>query len=197
MNNHRYQQISATGDEIEGHRQQQTTTTPEAQQRSNLEEAFDIEDEDDDNYESHQLLPPDSHVLNPSSSSTSLQQYQGYSTATNDGVFSNMSAKPDSESNKTDEVPPAYEEAAADATPPYWQTTIIAPAGLGDMVLVEGLPVGSIFSFLWNLLVSSSFQLVGFMLTYLLHTSHAAKDGAKAGLGVTLIQYGFYIRSRK
>lgn len=61
------------------------------------------------------------------------------------------------------------------------------------MVLVEGLPVGNIFSFLWNLmgkayciyqqticmlmilLVSASFQLVGFMLTYLLHTTHAAK----------------------
>ena len=34
------------------------------------------------------------------------------------------------------------------------------------------------------------------MLTYLLHTTHAAKDGARAGLGVSLIQYGFYVRSR-
>ena len=40
-----------------------------------------------------------------------------------------------------------------------------------------------------------SFTLVGFLLTYLLHTTHAAKNGSRAGLGVTLIQYGFYMRS--
>lgn len=39
-----------------------------------------------------------------------------------------------------------------------------------------------------------SFQLVGFLLTYLLHTTHAAKNGSRAGLGITLIQYGFYMR---
>lgn len=39
-----------------------------------------------------------------------------------------------------------------------------------------------------------SFQLVGFLLTYLLHTTHAAKNGSRAGLGVTLIQYGFYLK---
>ena len=32
------------------------------------------------------------------------------------------------------------------------------------------------------------------MLTYLLHTSHAAKYGSRAGLGITLIQYGLYSR---
>ena len=39
-----------------------------------------------------------------------------------------------------------------------------------------------------------SFQLVGFLLTYLLHTTHAAKNGSKAGLGITLVQYGFYMK---
>lgn len=39
-----------------------------------------------------------------------------------------------------------------------------------------------------------SFQLVGFLLTYLLHTTHAAKNGSKAGLGITLIQYGFTLK---
>ncbi|SJL10662.1 uncharacterized protein ARMOST_14053 [Armillaria ostoyae] len=42
---------------------------------------------------------------------------------------------------------------------------------------------------------SSSFQIIGFILTHLLHTSHAAKFGSRAGLGLTLIQYGFYYRS--
>jgi hypothetical protein len=40
-----------------------------------------------------------------------------------------------------------------------------------------------------------SFQLIGFLLTYLLHTTHAAKHGSRAGLGITLIQYGFTMRS--
>ncbi len=46
------------------------------------------------------------------------------------------------------------------------------------------------------MLVSVSFQFVGFLLTYLLHTTHAAKLGSRAGLGITLIQYGFSMRSR-
>jgi hypothetical protein len=80
--------------------------------------------------------------------------------------------------------------------PPYWENTILAPSGPldGDMV-IDNLPVGSVFAFLWNLLVSVSFQFVGFLLTYLLHTTHASKYGSRAGLGVTLIQYGFYLRS--
>lgn len=40
-----------------------------------------------------------------------------------------------------------------------------------------------------------SFQLIGFLLTYLLHTTHAAKHGSLAGLGITLIQYGFTMRA--
>jgi len=62
-------------------------------------------------------------------------------------------------------------------------------------VFVEGLPVGSLFSFIWNAMISMSFQLVGFLLTYLLHTTHAAKNGSRAGLGITLVQFGFGFRS--
>lgn len=88
-----------------------------------------------------------------------------------------------------------YEQAAADAAPPYWETTILAP-GLGgpDEVYIDGMPVGSVFSFVWNGMISMSFQLVGFLLTYLLHSTHAAKNGSRAGLGITLIQYGFYMK---
>ncbi|CAI4211692.1 unnamed protein product [Parascedosporium putredinis] len=112
-----------------------------------------------------------------------------------DGVFSNMSAKPERNDGEKEEQPPSYEQAAADQAPPYWETTILAP-GLGgpDDVFIDGLPVGSFFSFLWNALVSWSFQIVGFLLTYLLHSSHAAKNGSRAGLGITLIQFGFGIR---
>ena len=91
--------------------------------------------------------------------------------------------------------PQSYEQAAADATPPYWETTILAPGVGPDEVFIDGLPVGSVFSFVWNGMISMSFQLVGFLLTYLLHTTHAAKNGSKAGLGITLVQYGFYMKS--
>lgn len=65
---------------------------------------------------------------------------------------------------------------------------------VSDEVFVDGLPVGSVFSFVWNGMISMSFQLVGFVLTYLLHTTHAAKNGSLAGLGITLVQYGFQIK---
>lgn len=98
--------------------------------------------------------------------------------------------------NHANLISQTYEQAAADAAPPYWETTILAP-GLGgpDEVYIDGMPVGSIFSFIWNGMISMSFQLVGFLLTYLLHSTHAAKNGSRAGLGITLIQYGFYMKS--
>ena len=64
-----------------------------------------------------------------------------------------------------------------------------------DEVYINGLPVGSFFSFAWNGVISMAFHLVGFLLTYLLHTTHAAKNGSRAGLGVTLINYGFTMRT--
>ncbi|KAL9596190.1 MAG: hypothetical protein Q9219_005976 [cf. Caloplaca sp. 3 TL-2023] len=121
-----------------------------------------------------------------------------YSTfaSSNDGVFANLSAKPERGEKQEEEKPPSYEAAAADATPPYWETTTILAPGLSspDEVYVDGLPVGSLFSFIWNGMISMSFQIVGFLLTYLLHTTHAAKNGSRAGLGITFIQYGFYMR---
>jgi hypothetical protein len=57
------------------------------------------------------------------------------------------------------------------------------------------MPVGSFFSFIWNGMISYSFQLVGFLLTYLLHSTHAAKNGSRAGLGLTMIQFGFYMKT--
>ncbi|GAA5916045.1 hypothetical protein JCM6882_008295 [Rhodosporidiobolus microsporus] len=124
----------------------------------------------------------------------------------NDGVFANLSAKPDGSSGMDvigegpdkDEVLPTYDDANRDSTPPYWETTVITPGSgfLEDDVVFDGLPVGNFFSFAWNILVSMSFQFVGFLLTYLLHTTHAAKNGSRAGLGITLIQLGFYLKQR-
>ncbi|MCJ1391656.1 hypothetical protein MMC18_004521 [Xylographa bjoerkii] len=115
-------------------------------------------------------------------------------SSSNDGVFANLNAKPE-RGEKTEDQPPSYEQAAADATPPYWETTILTPGMVSDEVYVDGLPVGSLFSFVWNGIISMSFQLVGFLLTYLLHTTHAAKNGSRAGLGITLVNYGFVMKS--
>lgn len=114
-----------------------------------------------------------------------------------DGVFSNMTARPERGEKIVEEAPPTYEQAAADAAPPYWETTILAPGfGGPDDVYIDGMPVGSIFSLLWNGMISLSIQpLVGFLLTYLLHSTHAAKNGSLAGLGISIIQYGFYMKS--
>ncbi|KAI9791039.1 MAG: hypothetical protein M1835_000583 [Candelina submexicana] len=134
-------------------------------------------------------------VFTPSTTDngTTGRVYGGGSRSANDGVFANLSAKPE-RGEKTEEQPPTYEQAAADATPPYWETTILAPGMVSDEVFVDGLPVGSLFSFIWNGMISMSFQLVGFLLTYLLHTTHAAKNGSRAGLGITFVQYGFYMK---
>lgn len=129
----------------------------------------------------------------------------------NDGVFANVTAKPTAPlriqngdesyvvpEDAQNEAPPSYASAQADAVPPYWETTIHAPfspESMGEMI-VDSLPTGSLFSFGWNLLVSVSFQFVGFLLTYLLHTSHAARFGSRAGLGITLIQFGFALRGK-
>ncbi|KAK9762348.1 hypothetical protein K7432_012003 [Basidiobolus ranarum] len=113
---------------------------------------------------------------------------------TTDGVFANIPAKPTLDTNKAENLP-TYEEASRDSAPAYFgNTTLLAPSG--DEFFVEGLPVGNIFSFLWSMLVSMCFQFIGFLLTYLLHTSHAAKNGSTAGLGFTLIQFGFYLRGK-
>lgn len=109
-----------------------------------------------------------------------------------DGVFRNLMAKPDTEATRQEQEthPPSYEEAAADATPEYWESTVITPM-YEDEVFVEGLPVGNIASYVWNGLVTVAFQYVGFILCYLLHTSHAAKQGLRAGLGITFVVTGY------
>lgn len=131
----------------------------------------------------------------------------------NDGVFANVMAKPAPASESRivrdpngnihlvpeenqKEPPPSYAAAQADAVPAYWETTVHAPALDGDgTMLIDDLPSGSVWVFFLNLTISFFFQFVGFLLTFILHTSHAAKYGSRAGLGLTLIQYGFYSRT--
>ncbi|KAG9317440.1 hypothetical protein JVU11DRAFT_1640 [Chiua virens] len=142
--------------------------------------------------------------------------------AGNDGVFSNVSAKPTTSGTRVQEgdsiyivpeesssaAPPSYAAAQADAAPPYHTSLVLLPpSSLYDTnafsgpptqgsVIVDSLPTGTLFAFLWNTLVSTTFQFVGFVLTWVMHTTHAAKYGSRAGLGITLIQWGFALRAR-
>jgi len=157
------------------------------------------------------LLPPSSSLSQPSSQGAEAEgensalftsensesenggrpQRSTTLLAPDDGVFANLSAKPEVSHN---DEPPAYDN--SESPPSYYETTVFTSGYSANQILVEGLPVGTTFSFVWNLLVSMSFQFVGFLLTYILHSSHAAKQGSRAGLGITLVQYGFYIRSQ-
>ncbi|KAG2232555.1 hypothetical protein INT48_000935, partial [Thamnidium elegans] len=96
--NHRYEQIpldNQTNVNTRPPQQQQ-----QQQQRSDLEDTFDLNEEEEEvrtQTESHRLLP----------SSTDDSPYHIVSIpSSNDGVFSNMSAKPESDSTKPDEIPP-------------------------------------------------------------------------------------------
>ncbi|WFD31587.1 hypothetical protein MSPP1_002626 [Malassezia sp. CBS 17886] len=159
-----------------------------------------------------------------------------------DGVFSNLSAKPESANARRDPndlgddddlvrmplavmcalthtfvqtdaaQPPTYEAAAADTAPSYWESSVFggnpmvttedawSPNGMavGDLpdMLVDGMVLGTVFAFLWNLFICVTFQFVGFVLTFILHSTHAAKFGSRAGLGITLIQYALLLFSR-
>lgn len=107
---------------------------------------------------------------------------------TNDGVFSNLSAKPHVNSTVVTDVLPSYSEAAHDPSPPYWETSVMSEF---DEIYIDGIPVGNVLNFLWSILVSVLFQFLGFVITYLLHTSHAAKNGSQVGLGITIINLAF------
>lgn len=112
-----------------------------------------------------------------------------------DGVFSNLTAKPDNNStNQGDETrndrPPTYDEAAADLVPSYYGLDL-ANSEMYDELCIEGLPVGNMANLVWNIIVSTCFQFIGFLITYMLHTSHAAKQGSRFGLGLTFLSYGY------
>ncbi|SCU94833.1 LADA_0G11650g1_1 [Lachancea dasiensis] len=111
-----------------------------------------------------------------------------------DGVFSNLTAKPEQSDGtelQAQDKPPNYDEAALDMAPSYFGMDEENLGMYYNEICFEGLPVGNIVNLLWNIIVSVSFQFVGFLLTYILHTSHAAKQGSRFGLGMTFLSYGY------
>ncbi|KIY74444.1 hypothetical protein CYLTODRAFT_364222, partial [Cylindrobasidium torrendii FP15055 ss-10] len=130
----------------------------------------------------------------------------------NDGVFSNVTAKPsshsvsivnpdgnvhivpeDSFSNK--QAPPSYADAQADQAPSYNSvtTTVVVPDGEGGVSGIE--ETGSIATFFMHAFLSFFFQFIGFAMTHMMAVNHAGRCGSRAGLGATLIQLGLYLRS--
>ena len=76
----------------------------------------------------------------------------------------------------------------SDPTPSYFDTSITGISDEGE-VLVEGFPVGDYVIFFVNMFISLSFDVLGFLMTLLLATSHAAKCGSQSGLGLTMIRF--------
>lgn len=99
----------------------------------------------------------------------------------NDGVFANVVAKPTAPSTTNNlsnaeegssnvhvapefeqkDAPPTYADAQQDAVPPYWDTTVLAPANMGDELIIEGMAPGHVFSFITSFFISFSFQFIG------------------------------------
>ncbi|KAJ3148193.1 hypothetical protein HDU86_007541 [Geranomyces michiganensis] len=121
-----------------------------------------------------------------------------------DGVFTNLNSPASSSSASASAShdptkpyaaePPSYIENLS-APPPAYEPTVVSSSGLGDdgEVLIEGLPVGDISSFVGHALFSIAFDFIGFCLTAILAQTHAARAGARVGLGVTLCRYGAFM----
>ncbi len=63
-------------------------------------------------------------------------------------------------------------------------------------ILVDGLAVGSPFHFLISLVLVIILQFIGFMIILLTSTTHAGRNGAKVGMGFTLIQFSLYMSTQ-
>jgi hypothetical protein len=126
-----------------------------------------------------------------------------------DGVFANIPAKPDIPATKNDggnqtggdDSLPAYESVASDSVPAY-NVAVVLPGhssieynGSGDEMIIGGLPIGSMLSFIVCLMTSFFLQLLGFVICYGFGRTHAARSGARAGLGLTFIREAVRLNS--
>lgn len=115
----------------------------------------------------------------------------------NDGVFANLSAKPEVLSKS--ESLPAYESIAADSAPAYNVAVFVgqeaSSSGTGDDMIVDGSPVGSASGFLASFILAFTLQIVGFILCYWFGQTHSSKAGARAGLGLLMIRESLRLSS--
>jgi len=131
----------------------------------------------------------------PSSSSTSsnatTQTAPSASLSTqNEAVFANNIAS-ECPPKYEDDVLPSYNE-SLDGSSPFSRFGVTLSSEGQDAF--EGRRVGSGWVFFFSTLMSWFFGILGFACVYMMSQTHAGKLGARAGLGLMGIQFGFYIR---
>ena len=62
-------------------------------------------------------------------------------------------------------------------------------------LLIDNLPLGNYPILLVSAVLSTLFDLIGFVLVYLFASSHAQRTGARVGLSFTLLRYAAYLHS--
>eukprot|EP00158_Paraphelidium_tribonemae_P004838 Partr_v1_DN26994_c2_g1_i1_m6978 putative Nedd4 family interacting protein len=127
----------------------------------------------------------------------------------NDGVFANLSAKPDTivqipsyPASPVQEVPPTYADVQEDSVPPYPSfRAILAGMHLSDGqnesgAVVGRYPAGPLSSFIISACVAYAFHFLGLLLALIFSQTHAGHLGARAGFGIAMIQFGMVSRNR-
>jgi hypothetical protein len=109
-----------------------------------------------------------------------------------DGVFSNLNEKPEVRSDAL----PTYTQVTgeSDQDPLYGHE--VAYCHFGDYygeLLIDSIPAGTWSGLILSAFFSSIFDLIGFIMTFFLSTSHGTRKGALVGLSLTFIKYGYYI----
>ncbi|OMJ14032.1 Metal homeostatis protein BSD2 [Smittium culicis] len=115
----------------------------------------------------------------------------------NDGVFKNLSVKPESTSLNNQSPPlPAYDDIFGSQTSnPFFnsESTMECVDDSSNSLNVDGMPVGTVLHFVLNFVIALVFHIIGFLLTYFLHSTHASLSGSLAGFGTAMINFGVYI----
>ena len=114
-----------------------------------------------------------------------------------DGVFVNLAPKMDLPPTYANDPLPTYGEAVVDVAPlqGYSGAIVLTPTAALHEVQVGGLPVGSVGTFVVSLVVAWFFGVVGYLCAVILSSTHAGRNGARAGLGLQFVQLGFYLRT--
>jgi hypothetical protein len=109
-----------------------------------------------------------------------------------------MPAKADLPPKYANDPLPTYGDAVVDVPPPlqgYIGTVVLTPTAELQDVLVDGHPVGTPGTFFATMLIAWFFGLVGFLCAIMLSSTHAGRAGARAGVGLQFMHWGFYMRA--
>jgi len=114
-----------------------------------------------------------------------------------DGVFANAVPKSDLPPKYSNEPLPTYGDVVETSVPlqGYSGAVVITPTSELEDIRVDGLPVGRVGTFVCTFFVSWFFGFIGFMCAFLVSATHAGRNGARAGLGMQMLQWGLYMRS--